>query len=153
MVCSVVGLSALLSACDLSVGPELDLCLDGPCGSRGPTRELVILGFPPERVDRSAPLPQGGFQGELRVGESATLYLVGAPAGRLVDVPLDTIRTAAWAVTNPSVARIDRGADGRGVLVGLAPGTVVVTADGQRRIAWACRATECAAVSDVAVLP
>ncbi|CAN5794542.1 hypothetical protein BH11GEM1_BH11GEM1_32330 [soil metagenome] len=68
------------------------VCAILPCGFPQAQVGLSLVGFPPGRVDRSAPVGSG-FRGTFRVGDSVTLYLVRSLGPG--SVPADTVRTGS----------------------------------------------------------
>ncbi len=81
-----VGLVALM-ACTVDT---TSVCALPPCGLPQVQVGLSLVGFPPGRVDRSAPVA-GLFRGTFRVGDSVALYLIRSLGPGAV--PADTVRT------------------------------------------------------------
>lgn len=133
----------LLAACNplSGIDPEFDLCLDGPCGARAPGMpEYVVLGFPPEKVDRDAQATGGGLVLRLGTGESVGLHFVRVPpAGVPLNQATDTLRNVTWSATG-SAATVTVGADGVASLTAGSPGIATVLVGGSAWPMYACGA-------------
>ena len=122
--------------------------LDGPCtGGGGNIPTIQLTGFPQAQVDYKRQGPDGGMIGVVPVGTSVTLYairVVGANAP--INAP-DTIRMAAWRVSDTTRATITAAADGAGLLTGRAPGLVYIFVNGIVATTWSCENNGCTRVT------
>ena len=129
------------------------VCAIPPCGLPKVQIDYTLVGFPPERVDRSVRVGSG-FRGTLRVGDSVTLYLVTTygPGSST-----DTTRTAlTWALSDSVAAHVAPTAQGGGRITAVALGKVgTVLASGFPYGVFACGSPSagCDRVNEIVVVP
>jgi hypothetical protein len=135
----------VLAGCNIT-DPHWCLQMEyGDCsGGQGePIETMRVVGFPSERVDST-------HQGLLEVGETVTLKLL-----LFSQSSIDTSYTATWVLDHSiTAARVTRGANGAGQLVGVAPGTVAeIVVNGQSMPIWSCGGYTCTKLTRIVVLP
>jgi len=133
-----------LASCKVTSAPW---CLEmepGDCSSRGASSSplndaLRVVGFPTTKVTAYIQNGSQAFRGDLKVGDTLTLYLVSPPLAG------DTLRTVAWSTdaSSPQL-QLEAGAQGRGKATAVAAGNAyLVQANGQPLALWSCSAAVC----------
>lgn len=113
-----------LQGCDLG---NLTGCYQD-CGGPPPPTQYNVIGYPRAWIDGLASPPNSGVRLTMHVGDTTTLYVVGAvtPPDYIAS---DTMRSVRWTIDSSgtnATASITRRNDGGGSLLALAAGSVIV---------------------------
>jgi hypothetical protein len=163
MRCRLTGAAALAlgfaTACIQYTAPDFCLELDGPCSGSGYnynyTTRFYVLGFPADRVDRTA-TPSGTYRGVLHVGDAFPLQLMLAIGDTTTGtgVPVQGVN---WTLADSTAVRLENSANGAGILMALRPGRVtlpVVADHTEYSELWSCNdQKQCWPVTEIEVLP